>query len=134
VNGAIDSILAMDEWALRTLRGIEVREATFPYSLYKSWWIFPVGNRDRAEVSETFMTSSEIMGNHLNKLIVEAETIIHSLDNLQIQLESINEVVQREDGHIKREHKDVVCMMRLKYYIREANYITAHRSHDLSRR
>ncbi|KAF3932736.1 hypothetical protein ABW19_dt0204978 [Dactylella cylindrospora] len=108
VMGTIDSILALDEWAKKTLEDVRDREVAARGSIASlvNW-----GDGDkklRQSVSTVFLKTTEGMDGQLQRLAMEAEGVLSILDQLEERLTTIHEIVSREINHVNMENDEVL--------------------------
>ncbi|KAK6338794.1 hypothetical protein TWF696_009604 [Orbilia brochopaga] len=107
VMGTIDSILALDEWAKKTLEDIRDNEAASKMSI-TSLVLWRDNEQIRKDVSNTFLKTTEGMDGQLQRLVMEAQGVLAILDQLEDRLNTIHEIVSREANHIKIENDEVL--------------------------
>ncbi|KAF3913970.1 hypothetical protein ABW21_db0207404 [Orbilia brochopaga] len=125
VMGTIDSILALDEWAKKTLEDIRDNEAASKMSI-TSLVLWRDNEQIRKDVSNTFLKTTEGMDGQLQRLVMEAQGVLAILDQLEDRLNTIrglphsptrssgaddraaDEIVSREANHIKIENDEVL--------------------------
>ncbi|KAJ6264556.1 hypothetical protein Dda_0703 [Drechslerella dactyloides] len=131
VMGTIDSILALDEWAKKTLEDIRDSEAATKMSI-TSLVMWRDNDQIRKDVSNTFLKTTEGMDGQLQRLVMEAQGVLAILDQLEDRLNTIrgsppltpiqcqsradradlaaaaDEIVSREANHIKIENDEVL--------------------------
>ncbi|KAF3925220.1 hypothetical protein ABW20_dc0104139 [Dactylellina cionopaga] len=107
VMGTIDSILALDEWAKKTLEDIRDSESTSKMSI-SSLVLWRDNEQIRRDVSNTFLKTTEGMDGQLQRLVMEAQGVLSILDQLEERLTTIHEIVSREANHVKMENDEVL--------------------------
>ncbi|EPS42544.1 hypothetical protein H072_3471 [Dactylellina haptotyla CBS 200.50] len=108
VMGTIDSILALDEWAKKTLEDIRDYEKSGPHLGISSLVMWKDHDRIRRDVSNTFLKTTEGMDGQLQRLVIEAQGVLRILDELEDRLNTIHEIISREANHIKIENDEVL--------------------------
>ncbi|KAF3310934.1 hypothetical protein TWF173_009056 [Orbilia oligospora] len=106
VMGTIDSILALDEWAKKTLENIRDSESG-PKS-FSSLVLWRDNDQIRRDVANTFTKTTEGMNGQLQRLVLEAQNVLTILDQLEEKLTTIHEIISREANHVKMEHDEVL--------------------------
>ncbi|KAJ7138773.1 hypothetical protein C8R43DRAFT_893162 [Mycena crocata] len=91
VFGAVDSIMGVNDFALRT---IEATRSTARFSLLR--YINPWTADPSILVVESFETSMRFLSTTIRQLVVEFEINIRHLDKLEQQLAILHEIVSRE--------------------------------------
>ncbi|EWC43541.1 hypothetical protein DRE_01428 [Drechslerella stenobrocha 248] len=107
VMGTIDSILALDQWAKKTLEDIRDSETASKMSI-TSLVLWPNSNQIRKDISNTFLKTTEGMDKQLQRLVMEAQGVLAILDQLEDRLNTIHEIISREANHIKIENDEVL--------------------------
>ncbi|KAG8810348.1 hypothetical protein FRC19_004603 [Serendipita sp. 401] len=108
VGGAVDSILAMDDYAIKSLEAIVQQEKSknvlnavlFPFSSTAA---------TRKQLMDTFNQAAGLMESNLRRLIAAAMATTTVLNNLESQLLIIHEVVSREEGNTKLRREEVLA-------------------------
>ncbi|KAK6539339.1 hypothetical protein TWF694_009570 [Orbilia ellipsospora] len=108
VMGTIDSILALDEWAKKTLEDIRDSEKAASNLGISSLVMWRDNDRIRRDVSNTFLRTTEGMDGQLQRLVMEAQGVLNILDQLEDRLNTIHEIISREANHIKIENDEVL--------------------------
>ncbi|TGZ83888.1 hypothetical protein EX30DRAFT_302331 [Ascodesmis nigricans] len=123
VNHVIDNVLAMDEYAIRGLE--EVAKTIGPDGRVKSnqgvitdivntllspfaFYTPSVPFDPRHRLLTTFIDAASITEVSIRRLRLEAESALRSLEDLDSQLDTINEIVAREDKRLTTEEGDVL--------------------------
>ncbi|KIK55146.1 hypothetical protein GYMLUDRAFT_48098 [Collybiopsis luxurians FD-317 M1] len=96
VGGAVDSILAVNDYAVNA---IAAAQASSP-SLFQSLIPFRSGPSTNEIVLRTFVDAMSVLSNTIEKLIVEAEVQLLNLEQLEERLVVLNEQISREDSSI----------------------------------
>jgi exonuclease VII large subunit len=99
--------MAANEYALKTIETARANEpspwslaANVPWSSRKSTGVI---------VTETFEEAMNTLSRHLKRLIVEAEVNDKNLNDLEEQLNSLHELVSREDSSISSAKSDLLA-------------------------
>jgi hypothetical protein len=126
VGGAVDQIVAMNEYVLKLLENT-VKDAQPQIGGGAVQRVFnaispiqPAGPRliaaRRKEVETTWYQATGMMESSVRKLIHEAEANLMALDRLESQLDTINEMVLREDNHVRAQAEEVVSCLNWLHY------------------
>ncbi|KAF5329412.1 hypothetical protein D9619_009147 [Psilocybe cf. subviscida] len=100
VNGAVDNIMAVNNYAFRTIGEARANEQ-FPWSLFAvAPWRPQKSAGDIAR--ETFKEAMDVLSNNLQRLIVEAELSNMNLLGLEEKLKTINIILGRDNEHISK--------------------------------
>lgn len=118
VGGAVDQIVAMNEYVLKllesTAKGAQphLSSGTIQRVLNAVSPIKPAGPHviaaRRKEVEAMWYQATGMMEATVRKLILEAEANILALDKLEGQLDVVNEMVLREDAGIRAQAEELV--------------------------
>ncbi|RXW16330.1 hypothetical protein EST38_g9520 [Candolleomyces aberdarensis] len=103
VNGAIDSIMAMNDFAMRSIDSARANEPG-PFEALMIWR--PSKKPTDEVVRETFSDAMHLMSGQLERLIVEHEANHANLDRLEEKLSTLRDIVARENktvGEAKEE-------------------------------
>ncbi|KAK6522784.1 hypothetical protein TWF281_002218 [Arthrobotrys megalospora] len=106
VMGTIDSILALDEWAKKTLE--DIRDSESGSKSFSSLVLWRDNDQIRKDVANTFTKTTEGMNGQLQRLVLEAQNVLTILDQLEEKLTTIHEIISREANHVKMEHDEVL--------------------------
>jgi hypothetical protein len=118
VGGAVDQIVVMNEYVLKllenTAKDAQPQIGSGPLQRVFNA-ISPIGPAGpqlvaarRKEVETTWYQATGMMESTVRKLILEAEANLMALDRLESQLDLINEMVLREDNHVRAQAEEVV--------------------------
>lgn len=120
VGGAVDQIVAMNEYVLKLLESTakdaqpQLPSGTVQRVIHAISPIRPAGPHviaaRRKEVESMWYQATGMMESSVRKLIMEAEANVIALDRLESQLDAINEMVLREDNHIRGQAEEVVSV------------------------
>ncbi|EGO24775.1 hypothetical protein SERLADRAFT_468573 [Serpula lacrymans var. lacrymans S7.9] len=107
VGGAVDDIMAINGYALRTIQDTQAN-APSPYSLRA---LIPIrfGPGTQEVILEVFTDAMETLSRTIARLIVEAEVSLIHLNELQESLHTIHEIVSREDASITAAQSDLLA-------------------------
>lgn len=116
VNGVVDSLLAMDEFAIRSLEGVQLPDPHPITSAVSRIVLAPLHliiSRDpqktESSILKTFLQASATMDTSIQRLILEAELVLRDLDDLENRLSTIQEMASREDSVIQEKHQEVLA-------------------------
>lgn len=114
VGGVVDSLLAMDEYAIRLLEAVEDRRLTGTAASFTGLLLYPFRTpydtaRVEAEVLETFIQASAVMDGSIRRLVADATAVLADLDDLENQLTVVDEVISRERRVISTEQSEVLA-------------------------
>jgi hypothetical protein len=99
VGGAVDGILAVNDYALHT---IEEATSNTP-SRYSFKSLIPFTSKPQAPhevITQTFTEAINVLSASMRRLIVEAEISLANLDNLEERLSTLHSLVSREDSSL----------------------------------
>jgi len=103
VSSAVDDILAINDHALRAI------EAPKPGSSLMTY-IWPFSRNTGTDLlTTTFSQSLSVLSTSFQRLIIQAEMSLHSLDKLEMQLNNIQDILTREDVHVTAAQSDVLA-------------------------
>lgn len=118
VNGVVDSLLAMDEYALRALEDAQtarIGASSSAGSVIVSVVLLPFRGMSSSDpekdILSTFVQASSVMDSSIQRLIMEAESVLRDLDDLENRLAVIQDMVSREDSVIKERHEEVLAQL-----------------------
>ncbi|KAG0640912.1 hypothetical protein HOY80DRAFT_883988 [Tuber brumale] len=121
VNGVVDSLLAMDEFAIRSLENAQLSSTTTdsPPSIASAvsrivlapLHVLVPRNQQKTESSilKAFLQASTTMDTSIQRLIIEAELVLRDLDDLENRLSTIQDMASREDSVIREKHQEVLA-------------------------
>ncbi|TEB25146.1 hypothetical protein FA13DRAFT_1738562 [Coprinellus micaceus] len=96
MNGAMDSIMAMNDYALHAIEGARAKE---PSKLAM------------ALVPETFGDAMNVLSDHLARIILEVETNTQNLDALDEKLNTLRSIVSREDSSVSADREELLSYL-----------------------
>lgn len=105
MNGAMDSIMAMNDYALHAIEGARANE---PSKLVKALTPWSSGKTADEVVKETFIDAMNVLSEHLERIILEVETNTQNLDALEEKLNTIREIVAREDASVSADREELL--------------------------
>ncbi|TDL25382.1 hypothetical protein BD410DRAFT_637531 [Rickenella mellea] len=111
VGGAVDGILAVNDYALHSIEAAASRDNS-ENSLIS--YIFPFSFSRKRTTSTEVMTESfekalSVLSTNLARLIIEAEVSLNNLDKLELQLQTIHEIVAREDASLLTKREELLA-------------------------
>ncbi|CAZ85127.1 unnamed protein product [Tuber melanosporum] len=121
VNGVVDSLLAMDEFAIRSLENAQLSSTTTdsPPSIASAvsrivlapLHILVPHNQQKTQSSilKAFLQASTTMDTSIQRLILEAELVLRDLDDLENRLSTIQDMASREDSVLQEKHQEVLA-------------------------
>lgn len=89
--GTIDSILALDEWAKKTLE--DIRDSESGAKSFSSLVLWRDNDQIRRDVANTFTKTTEGMNGQLQRLVLEAQNVLTILDQLEEKLTTIRKFI-----------------------------------------
>ncbi|TDL15317.1 hypothetical protein BD410DRAFT_732886 [Rickenella mellea] len=104
IHGSVDDILAINEYAMRSIEAAKGEpEESLP-------WPFMGMAKSSVEVARrsfdhVFLTLST----SIDDLVAEAQRSLNDLDNLEERLNTMNDIVTREDKSLSKKHKDLLA-------------------------
>jgi hypothetical protein len=103
----LNSILAINDYALHT---IETANAKRSNSVITYVWPFQKSlNSNSPELLATFSQSLAVLSSSLSRLVVSAQSSLHSLDKLESQLSTIHDILAREDATVTAQHSELLA-------------------------
>ncbi|EJF64846.1 hypothetical protein BD309DRAFT_1003167 [Dichomitus squalens] len=93
INGAVDNIMAINDYALHTIEGAQAQ----PNSLMRVIWPFGVEPPTQAAALEAFHKSMEVHASEMKRLILEVEVSSTNLDALEEHLATLHDICAREN-------------------------------------
>ena len=99
------SILAISDFALQTIEGGGSQQS----SLIKYIWPFGSNGSSKEILASTFSQSLSVLSSSLERLILSAESSLHSLNKLEEQLGTIHGIVAREDSTLSVENAELLA-------------------------
>ena len=108
VGGAIDVVLAMNEYSIAGLEAAKARSAEISASRISSGLMGVIlapfraaeSSAIQASIRNTFLDSSTVLERNLRQLIFEAEMVLRKLNSLDERLVTISQVVAKEDDRV----------------------------------
>ncbi|KAF8308188.1 hypothetical protein DL93DRAFT_2159146 [Clavulina sp. PMI_390] len=114
VGGSLDTIIAMDDFALKHLEKIEKGQITSGSRIY-DMILFrspeSVRIRQRQELASTFEQASEVTAEQLERLVTEAEVVLMILNRLDDTQNTLHEMILAENKVIKREGGELLAQL-----------------------
>ncbi|PVG01093.1 hypothetical protein CPB86DRAFT_781993 [Serendipita vermifera] len=107
VGGAVDSILAMDDYAIKTLESLD-RQEKEKTALSSILFPFSSSASTRKQLIQTFNQAAGILESNLRRLIETSVATTTILNQLESQLLVIHEIVSREEGKVKAGRDEVL--------------------------
>ena len=100
--------MAVNEYAMKTIESARASEPS-PWSLSAIVPWAPTRESTSLVVTETFEEAMNTLSKHLHRLIIEAEINDRNLNELEEQLNSLHELVAREDSSISSAKSDLLA-------------------------
>ncbi|KAF8959482.1 hypothetical protein BDZ97DRAFT_1667049 [Flammula alnicola] len=107
VGGAVDNIMAVNDYALQS---IESARATEP-SAWSLTGLLPWKSPRKSVnevVTQTFDEAMNVLSVNMERLILEAEDNLHNLNELEERLATLQEILAREDSSISSAKSDLL--------------------------
>ncbi|KAI9509813.1 hypothetical protein F5148DRAFT_977694 [Russula earlei] len=107
VGGAIDNIIAVNDYALQCIEAANSKSSGL--SLRRIW-----GRRskvDKRAVTQAFTEAMDTLSANMQRLILEAQVSNSDLDKLEEHLNSIYDVVSREDSSIATAKEELLAQL-----------------------
>ncbi|KAF6757167.1 hypothetical protein DFP72DRAFT_1007111 [Ephemerocybe angulata] len=106
MNGALDSIMAMNDYAYTRIEGARANEpGRFALALWKP-------QRSSEEVvTETFNDAMNVLSEHLERLLLELESNYSNLDRLEEKLGTLRDIVGREDKRVTADKEELLSYL-----------------------
>ncbi|TFK40184.1 hypothetical protein BDQ12DRAFT_648526 [Crucibulum laeve] len=111
VGGAVDNIMAVNDWALHT---IESAHANAP-SMLSSLIPWSSSRPANEVITETFSEAMNVLSSNMQRLILEAEVNLADLNALEERLLTIHEIVTREDSTLSVAHSELLSALMTKF-------------------
>lgn len=106
VNGAVQSISAVNDHALRTIEA----KLNKPVSSLSVLWPFS-GTSVQQVVVQTFQEAMSILDVHLKRVLLEAQLNHGFLDQLDASLVTLHEILEREDKDVLAEKEELLAQL-----------------------
>ncbi|KAF8623605.1 hypothetical protein AX17_007308 [Amanita inopinata Kibby_2008] len=104
VAGAVDNILAVNTYALRTIEEVSGKKTSVLTSLMP-WYS---GKDTKEAVGNIFADAMGVLSANLQRLILEAETNLANLNSLEERLSTLHDIVTREGISISNAKDDLL--------------------------
>jgi hypothetical protein len=108
MNGAMDSIMAMNDYALHAIEGARAKE---PSKLAMALVPWSQGKTADEVVRETFGDAMNVLSDHLARIILEVETNTQNLDALDEKLNTLRSIVSREDSSVSADREELLSYL-----------------------
>ncbi|OBZ62674.1 hypothetical protein A0H81_15035 [Grifola frondosa] len=95
INGAVDSIMAVNDYALRTIEAANAKSSALSII-----WPFGVSPPAKEVVVATFNDAMGMLAAQMERIILEAELSLARLERLEQLLTVLHELVAREDASL----------------------------------
>jgi hypothetical protein len=100
MNGALDSIMAVNEYALNQIESAREKEPSKLVSALVPW---RQGKMVDEVVKETFLDVMDMLNENLERVVLEVLVNTQNLNTLQEKLRTIHDIVAREDKSVTEE-------------------------------
>jgi hypothetical protein len=97
LGGAVDSILAINDFALRQIEGAAANAGTLQGRVASALVPWRKSEQERAAI-KNFEIAMDTVSTNMARLILEAEVSLGRLEKLQETLATLQEILAREDG------------------------------------
>ncbi|KAH9902634.1 hypothetical protein C8Q73DRAFT_13011 [Cubamyces lactineus] len=108
INGAVDNIMAINDYALRTIEDAQNK----PKSLIRAVWPFaspPSGSRD--VVVQAFRDSMDVHATEMRRLVLELAVSEANLERLDTHLVALHELCTRENLTLSAAREDLLAQL-----------------------
>ncbi|KAF8150695.1 hypothetical protein B0H34DRAFT_630720, partial [Crassisporium funariophilum] len=106
IGGAVDSTMAMNDYALGTIEAAQKAKPSRLHALNP--WRSPTRSINEV-VTETFGEAMDVLSINMERLILEAEVNLKNLDALEERLLILHEIVSREDSSLSNAKSDLLA-------------------------
>ncbi|KAI0040346.1 hypothetical protein FA95DRAFT_1502994 [Auriscalpium vulgare] len=107
VNGAIDNVLAVNDYCLRAIEAAQSTSETWSLDTIRT---FLVGDAvSQRVVTETFTNAMGTLSANMQRLILDAEASILDLTMLEQQLANLQDIVAREDSSLSSAQSELLA-------------------------
>ncbi|TFK74141.1 hypothetical protein BDN72DRAFT_760401 [Pluteus cervinus] len=112
VGGAVDDILAVNDWALKTIEKAEASALSgFSGAIKALIPGAPTQASIRSTITRTFTDSMSTVSSNLKRLIIEAELSLGHLNDLEEKLNTLYDILRREDIVQKEERDEILRLL-----------------------
>ena len=113
VRDAVDNLVAVDEFAIRSLKSIQETQDAAPTGI-SGLMLSPFRGRHDVEAAQkavlgTFLQAARVMDTSIQKLINDAEFTIRELNELEEKLNVVEDIVQREKTVLSAKETEVLA-------------------------
>ncbi|KAJ3569295.1 hypothetical protein NP233_g5137 [Leucocoprinus birnbaumii] len=106
VGGAVDTIMAVNDHALRTIEKANDKNGILSFDVIP--WI---EQRKTRVVTATFNDAMNTLSSQVERLIIEAEVNIENLNDLEERLNALNELVAREVEGVEGDREELLALL-----------------------
>ncbi|EAU85678.1 hypothetical protein CC1G_10950 [Coprinopsis cinerea okayama7 len=111
-NGALDNIMAVNDYALRSVeRARELEPRSLPEKLNALMPWSPPKKDVNLVVKETFSQAMDVLSTHMERLLLETEARYNELKKLEEKLDALHELVQRENTTIATDKEELLALL-----------------------
>ncbi|KAI0950832.1 hypothetical protein AcW1_008030 [Taiwanofungus camphoratus] len=104
IGGAVDNIMAINDYALHSIEAAQSKSSVLSIWPFKS-------SVTKEVVLQTFNEAMSVLSAQLYRLILEAEVEIASLEKLEEYLNTIHDILTREDVSISAEKEELLSAL-----------------------
>ncbi|KDQ53183.1 hypothetical protein JAAARDRAFT_183506 [Jaapia argillacea MUCL 33604] len=105
IGGAVDSVLAVNDYALHQIEATAYKSSS-SLSLSSLW---PFGPSKNEIVVKTFTDAMDVLSTQMSRIILEAEASVQDLNSLEISLNTLYEILAREDSALSKAHEQLLA-------------------------
>ncbi|KAI0303662.1 hypothetical protein B0F90DRAFT_1707922 [Multifurca ochricompacta] len=109
VGGAVDNIIAVNDYALHAIEAANSKPSSF--SLSRLLPFTPSNVATKQVVTRTFTEAMNTLSVNMQRLVLEAQMSVSDLDKLEAHLNSIHEIVAREDSSISTARAELLAQL-----------------------
>ncbi|TCD66445.1 hypothetical protein EIP91_001382 [Steccherinum ochraceum] len=106
-SATLDNILAVNDHALHAIEGSDSKSP----SALSVFWPFSTAPATREVIREAFVDAMGTLSNQMARVVLEAEASIIGLNDLEERLQTLHDIVTREDGSISAEKDEVLAQL-----------------------
>ncbi|KAI0789916.1 hypothetical protein C8Q75DRAFT_717561 [Abortiporus biennis] len=108
IGGAVDSILAVNDHALHTIEAYTAK----PKGVYGVIVSALTSEQKTKEiVTKTFQDAMAVLSTQMERIIMEAEVSLINLDRLEQRMQTLHELVHREDNTLQIEKAELLAQL-----------------------
>ncbi|KDR80925.1 hypothetical protein GALMADRAFT_91615 [Galerina marginata CBS 339.88] len=107
VGGAVDNIMTMNDYALHSIESARASSKSLASLL--PW--NPNRQKLNEVITKTFEDTMDAFSNNIARLIIEAEISLHDLNKLEEQLNSLHDIITREESSLTFEQSELLAQL-----------------------